>query len=269
MTRIDYHIHTKLCRHATGEMEDYVQVALAKQFEEIGFSDHFPMIYLPITLDPNDYCMTEAEVPLYIQSVKELQKQYSTDIRIKLGVEVDFCLGKEKVIKKLLQPFKFDYIYGSVHLVDGWIIDDDRNKAKYQNYDLFELYKTYFSLQKKAIETGLFDILTHFDLPKKFGFRPQQSIAELTDEIVEALVKQKMAVELNTAGLRKPVKECYPSTAILKKCYERDIPVTFGSDSHKPEEVGWEIERGLSILREIGYSQVVGFQNRKKVFYEI
>jgi histidinol-phosphatase (PHP family) len=88
MTRIDYHLHTKLCRHAIGEMEDYVQVALTKQFEEIGFADHFPMVYLPPTLDISDYCMAEAEVPLYIQSVKELQKQY-TDIRIKLGFEVD------------------------------------------------------------------------------------------------------------------------------------------------------------------------------------
>jgi histidinol-phosphatase (PHP family) len=78
-----------------------------------------------------------------------------------------------------------------------------------------------------------------------------------------------MCIELNSAGLRKPVKECYPSNAILKKCYESDIPVTFGSDSHKPEEVGWEIERALSILREVGYSQVVGFQNRKKIFYDI
>ena len=268
MTRIDYHLHTKLCRHATGEMEDYVQVALTKQFEEIGFADHFPMVYLPSTLDISDYCMTEKEVPLYIKNVKELQKHHP-DIRIKLGAEVDFCLRKEKIIRKLLQPFKFDYIYGSVHLVDDWVIDDDRNKANYEKYDLFELYKTYFSIQKKAIETGLFDILTHFDLPKKFGYRPQQSIADLTDEIVEALVKQKMCIELNTGGLRKPVKECYPSNAILKKCYKRDIPVTFGSDSHKPEEVGWEIERALSILREIGYSQVVGFQNRKKVFYDI
>ncbi len=268
MTRIDYHIHTKLCRHATGEMEEYVQVALTKQFEEIGFADHFPMVYLPPTLDTTEYCMKEEEVPLYIHSVKELQKEH-TDISIKLGVEVDFCLGKEKLIRKLLQPFKFDYIYGSVHLVYDWVIDDDRNKGNYEKYDLLELYKTYFSIQKQAIETGLFDILTHFDLPKKFGYRPQPSIAELTDEIVGALVKRKMCIELNTGGLRKPVKECYPSRDILKKCYENDIQVTFGSDSHKPDEVGWEVERALNMLREIGYSQIVGFQNRKKVLYDI
>jgi len=226
-TRIDYHIHTKYCRHATGEMEEYVQEALSKQLDEIGFSDHFIMTYLPSTLDTTDYCMRAEELPFYIQGVKELQENHS-DISIKLGVEVDYCLGKEKVIKKLLQPFKFDYIYGSVHLVDDWIIDDDRNRENYEKYDLFELYQKYFSIQKRAIESGLFDILTHLDLPKKFGFRPQQSIDELVDEVIEALVKHKMCVELNTGGLRKPINEQYPSSIILKKCYEKEIPVTFG-----------------------------------------
>jgi len=267
-TRIDYHIHTKFCRHATGEMEEYVQVALSKKLDEMGFSDHFIMTYLPSTLDTTEYCMKEEELPLYIQGVKDLQENHS-EISIKLGVEVDYCLGKEKIIKKLLRPFKFDYIYGSVHLVDDWIIDDDRNKENYEKYDLFELYQKYFHIQKRAIETGLFDILTHFDLPKKFGYRPQQSINELIDEVIEALVKQKMCVELNTGGFRKPINEQYPSSAILQKCYENDIQVTFGSDSHKPEEVGWDLDRALEILRDIGYSQLVGFKNRRKIFYNI
>ena len=106
-------------------------------------------------------------------------------------------------------------------------------------------------------------------MPKKFGDRPDRPITDLTDEIVDALAKNKICIEVNTAGFRKPANEQYPSIDILKACYENDIQVTIGSDSHKPEEVGWEIDRAFKLLKDIGYTQIVGFQKRKKIYFEI
>ncbi|NVM55738.1 MAG: histidinol-phosphatase HisJ family protein [Candidatus Helarchaeota archaeon] len=266
--RIDYHIHTKLCNHATGEMEEYVQAAISKSLDEMGFADHFPMVYLPKSLPLENYSMKLEELPLYIQSVKNLQEKYP-DIIIRLGIEADYYEGKEKEIEELLKKVQFDYIYGSVHVVDDWVIDDDRYRKKYQEYDLFILNQKYFSNLKKAIQSGLYDVIAHFDLPKKYGDRPKKSIEEFINEIIEALAKRKVCVELNTSGFRKPAKEQYPSSNILQSCYENDIQVTIGSDSHKPEEVGWELERALKVLREVGYSQIVGFEKRKVIFFEI
>jgi len=268
--RLDYHIHTKLCHHATGEMYEYVEAAISKKIDEIGFADHLPMIYLPSNLPLEDYCMKLEELPLYVQNVQQLQEKYP-DIIIKLGIEADYYEGKEQDIKNLLNQVDFDYIYGSVHAIGdpAWVIDDDRFRHKYQEYDLFELYQLYFKYLTQAIQTGLFDIIAHLDLPKKFGDRPEQSIKSMIDEVVEALVKNKVSIEVNTAGFRKPAGEQYPSEEILRACYENDIQVTLGSDSHRPEEVGWNLDRAFALLREIGYSQIIGYKKRKRIFFEI
>ena len=266
--RLDYHIHTKFCGHATGEMEEYVQVAISKHLDEMGFADHFIMVYLPPEVVQDDYCMKEEELPIYINKVKELQENHS-DIMIKLGIEADFYPGKEKEIEKLLNRYRFDYIYASIHIGNNCCIDDDRYRIKPEGAEIFRLYERYFENLKQAVQSGLFDIMAHFDLPKKYGERPEEPITDLVAGVIEALVKHKVCIELSTGGLRKPVKEQYPSLEILQACHENDVQVTLGSDSHMPTEVGWEIDRALDILREVGYSQIVGFENRKKIFYEI
>jgi len=154
--------------------------------------------------------------------------------------------------------------------VDDCAIDDERVRQKLlQKYEIFEIYSLYFIEIKKAIQSGLFDIIAHLDLPKKYGDLPKRSISEQIDEVIEALAKNKVCIEFNTGGFRKPIKEQYPSLKILEACYENDIQVTLGSDSHRPDEVGWEIDRALKMLQEIGYTQIVGFENRKLIFFEI
>lgn len=266
--RLDYHIHTKLCRHAIGEIEDYAISAIAKNLTEIGFADHLPMIYLPSSIPQQDYCMDVEQLPLYEQMVIGIQEKYP-DMIIKMGIEADYYQGQEETIKQLLSRLQFDYIYGSVHVVDDWVIDDDRNRKRYEEYLIFDLYEKYFTILAKAVQSGLYDIVAHLDLPKKYGDRPMQSIEPLVDRVIDALVQKKKCIEVNTSGFRKPVKEQYPSNEILHRCYENDIQVTLGSDSHRPEEVGWEIERAISILQDIGYTQIVGFKKRKKIFYDI
>jgi len=249
-------------------MSDYVRAAIAKGLDEMGFSDHFIMVYLPPSLAQDDYCMKAEELPLYIKKVKELQEAH-TDIEIKLGIEVDFYEGKVSEIETLLKPFQFDYIYGSTHVVRDIIIDDDRFRATWDAYSVDEVYEIYFRNLKKAVESRLFDIMAHLDLPKKYGDRPTKPMDMLIDDVIDALVQNDVCVELNTSGLRKPVKEQYPSFQILQALFENDIPITIGSDSHRPDEVGWELEKALQMLREIGYSQIVCYKNRKREYYDI
>lgn len=226
---------------------------------EVGFADHFPLLHLR---DPN-LTMGLEEVPLYVAEVEKLREAYP-DIPIRLGIEADFIPEQAERLGELLSRHRFDYIYGSVHYLDGWGFDDPRYLDGYEGRDLRELYRRYFQVLGDAAESGLFDILAHPDLVKKFGFRPPGDIAALYEECLERIASSGLAVEVNTAGLRKPAREIYPHPDFLGRCRELDIPVTLGSDAHAPEEVGMDFDLAVLMLREAGYQEIAFFEGRRR-----
>ncbi|MBD3229024.1 MAG: histidinol-phosphatase HisJ [Candidatus Lokiarchaeota archaeon] len=264
----DAHVHTKLCRHATGEMYEYVEYAKKIGLDMIYFSDHFPMFYLPEEIDTSTYCMRMDEIPVYLEEIKNLNEKYP-DYEIKIAMEVDFIKGKNKIIKNAVKKYQLDYILGSVHIIDNWCFDDPENLSKYDEIGILDIYTDYFHTLKEAIDSKLFDVMAHLDLAKKFGFRPDEDIEFLIDPIIKSLKRNDVCIELNTAGSRKPVGEYYPSRDILEKCYENDIPILLGSDAHKPQEVGWKFQEALDLIKEIGFIQLVKFTNRKREYIDI
>jgi histidinol-phosphatase (PHP family) len=256
---IDYHLHTERCGHATGSLEEYVNQAGELGLREIGFSDHFPMLHV----DDPSLAMALDELPLYVEDVRRLQAG-PRPLAIKLGIEVDFLPETRDRIAGLLEPLAFDYVMGSVHYVDGWGFDDPRYVLGYEGRDIFDLWERYFELLAQAAESGLFDIVAHPDLIKKFGYRPRQDVAGLYQDCLDRVAAAGVAVEVSTAGLRKPVGEIYPEKRFLSMCRERDIAVTMGSDAHRPEEVGYAFADALALLRECGYERVATFTGRER-----
>jgi histidinol-phosphatase (PHP family) len=110
----------------------------------------------------------------------------------------------------------------------------------------------------------LFEIIGHADLPKKFGFIPQRDCTPLFEKFLDSARKADVAVELNTAGLRKDCKEIYPSPKILRLAHERGVPMTFGSDAHAPGEVGMELAKAIELARTVGYKHSCRFVQRKR-----
>lgn len=255
---IDYHIHTPRCGHATGAMRDYVLSAIEAGLAEMGFADHFPLIHLS---DPH-LAMGLEEVPSYIEEVERLRAEFP-GFPIRLGIEADYVPEVLDRLEELLGEYSFDYVYGSVHFVDGWAFDDPRNLAQYRGRDLGLLYRRYFETLADAAECGLFDALPHPDLVKKFGFRPDEDLGEVYRECLERVARTGLAVELNTSGLRKPVREVYPAPGFLRRSRELGIPVTLGSDAHSPDEVGRDFNLALSLLEEAGYDSITVFRGRK------
>jgi histidinol-phosphatase (PHP family) len=254
---LDYHIHTSLCGHACGEMAAYIQTALARPLQEIGFADHLPMLRYA----QPDYAMSLAQLPEYVQQVRQMQHAYP-QLRILLGIEADYYPAIEDATRALLAQHPFDYVYGSVHFLDDWAIDDPRLLASWAQCDVNAVYVQYFTVLQQAIRAGLFDIIGHFDLVKKFGHRPTRDLSELIEETVRACRDAGVAVEINTAGLRKPVKELYPARAILERLKHYDVPIVFGSDSHAPDEVGQDFHLAREFVRAVGYTQLVRFERR-------
>jgi histidinol-phosphatase (PHP family) len=205
------------------------------------------------------------ELPQYVREVEELRAAFPA-LRIRLGIEVDYIPETVARLPALLEAYPFDYIMGSLHFVDGFGFDDPRHLDGYAGRDLFALWERYFDLLGEAAESGLFDVLGHPDLIKKFGFRPQADVRGLYEACLERVAASGMVVEVNTAGLRKPVGEIYPGMDFLSLCRERDIPVTLGSDAHSPPEVGEGFEEALRLLRRAGYKELITFDGRRRSF---
>jgi len=246
---VDYHIHTSRCGHARGTMEEYVLAARSRGLKEIGFADHIPMYWLPEKQRDSELAMSLGELPGYVEEVYFLREKYP-DMVIRLGIEADYIPGKETILNELLSRYAFDYVLGSVHYVDGWGFDNPSFISKYREWDIDELYRRYFRLVQQAALSGLFDVIAHPDLIKKFGYRPAGSLLPVYEETAKIFKKAGVCVEINMAGLRAPVGEIYPHPEFLRQCSKQGLKFSLGSDAHAPEQVGLGLEQALKLVDE-------------------
>lgn len=255
----DYHMHTPLCHHAVGEPIEYAAQAVRVGLTEIGFSEHSPM---PRD-DFDDWRMEFDKLDHYVELVRRAQKAFPNLI-VKLALEVDYIPGHEDWIRQLAARHRWDYFIGSVHYVsESWDLDNPKKLSQWKERDPFEVWSAYFARLTQAAESGLFDIIGHADLAKKFCFYPDRDCTHLFRAFLSAAAKSGVAIELNTAGLRKQCKEIYPSRHILELAREAGIPITFGSDAHAPEEVGLDFTAAVELARSVGYAQRRTFAQRR------
>jgi len=256
----DYHMHTSLCRHAKGEPSDYARRAIERGLDEIGFSDHSPM---PRD-DFDDWRMRLDQLSDYVARVDRARRE-APSLTIKLALEVDFIPGQEEWVRDLAGRHPWDHLIGSVHYVtESWDIDNPHRIALWKGRDLFEVWTAYFERLTQAAESGLFDIIGHADLCKKFGFRPDADCTPLYRRFLASARRAGVAIELNTAGLRKECREIYPSRALLELAHREGVPIAFGSDAHAPEEVGADFEEAVALARSVGYAHACRWTRRAR-----
>jgi len=257
---VDYHVHSKWCGHATGELDEYVEAAIACGLAEIGLSEHLP---IPIPTDEK-INLTAAEMETWVRQVHDARDRYRGDIVVRLGGECDFIPGQEAAIAALIGRYPFDYVIGSVHFLGDWGFDNPRQMHVYDQRDLMQVYAEYFSVAAAAAESGFFDVLGHADLVKKFGFRPKQDYSHLLEGLAETLAAAGMCVEVNTAGMDKPVGEIYPGEPLMRELAARDVPVTLGSDAHAPAEVGRYFGQAVPLMKRCGFAELSRFERRRR-----
>ncbi|MCL4441670.1 MAG: histidinol-phosphatase HisJ family protein [Firmicutes bacterium] len=264
----DYHIHTGRCGHASGGMRQYAEEAVKKGMGEIGFSDHIPLYWLPADRRDPGLAMAEEEFPGYIAGVLGLRPEFPS-LSVRLGVEVDFIPGQGSTVKSILSGYPFDYVIGSIHYIDGWGFDNPAHLEEFGRQDIDEIYKKYFDLLCAAAGSRLYDIIAHPDLIKKFGHRPVTPPLELYRRAAGAMAGAGVCVEVNTAGLRVPAEEIYPSLDFLRICRLEGVPASTGSDAHAPGLVGAGFSQAVDLLREAGYSEVAVFEGRRRNMIKI
>ncbi|MBU4302680.1 MAG: histidinol-phosphatase HisJ family protein [Actinobacteria bacterium] len=255
----DYHIHTAMCGHARGGMEELVRKAIDKGFTEIGIADHLPLLYT----DDRVLSMAPHELPRYVESVLELKERYSGRIDIRLGIEADYHPHTMEERLQMLDTYPFDFIIGSVHIIGDWIFDDPRYVDCYREIDLDGFYLEYMRAEEEMVSTRLFDIVGHPDLVKKFGDRAQADLAPAYRDLLVKIKEAGACYEINTAGLRWPVGEMYPEPSFVHLGAELGVPVTVGSDSHCPEDIGRDFDHAIALLRQAGYGETAWFKGRE------
>jgi histidinol-phosphatase (PHP family) len=261
MKRIDYHIHTYLCKHAVGELDQYVEQAIKIGLDEIGFADHNP---LPGGFD-KAHRMDFSQLDLYYNLVMEAQKNHP-GINIKFGLEADYLPGSEEFLRNQINKYPFDYVYGSIHYLDDWNFDNPVFVHKWDNCDVDEIYARYFDTLIQLIKLRVVDIIAHPDLVKKFGYRPKRlDLDAIYLDVCRSLRASDMCLEINTSGLRKEVAEIYPTRRFLEIACQNSVPVVIGSDAHTPSDTGADYDRAIDLARSVGYTHVQQFSKRKKV----
>src|SRR5215212_1947374 len=223
----------------------YCEVAKERGILEMGITEH-------------DRYLDEIDLAAF-QEARE-----KTDVGLRLGIEIDFVSGKEERMEHDLTALPYDYVIGSVHRVDNEEIDHPNHREIYDRYETYDLYKAYYANVRAAALSGRFDVLGHPDLIKIFRRFPQRDITEMLEETAEAVAESGIVVDVNAAGLRKPVGEIYPSRKLLEMFHRRGVPIILSSDAHAPDQVAMGYDRSLPLVRDVGYREVVTFSERER-----
>jgi len=254
----DYHMHTPLCGHAVGQPQEYVEHAIKMGLREIGFSDHAPMVHEPMP----EVTMAFDELPLYQAMIEDVQKRFSPQITIKVALEADFIPGFEAKTKAIIDGYPYDYIIGSVHFIDDWAFDDPATREYWKVHNVNTVYRKYYALLRESAKTGFFQIIGHPDLPKKFGARATEDMTDEVQATAKVFKDTGVAIEINTAGLRKPIAEMYPAIDCLKIYRQAGVPLSFGSDAHAPHDVGKDFDKAFDLAKAAGYTEHLIFKQR-------
>ncbi len=253
MLPVDYHIHTTI---SDGKADHIAMLRAAEQVGlcEIGFSDH-------VTFFDSPWSASKTRLHEMVAAVDAVHQQ-SKKVTVKLGAEMDYVPGKEAQIVAMIDNLPLDYVIGSVHFMGDW--NFDTKPEDYAGKDFNKLYNDYFLLIQDAARSGLFDVIGHVDLIKKFSVYPTFPMQDIYEKTAAIFKQSGVVVEVNTSGITKPCKEIYPSYEFLKELRRQKVPVTLGSDAHTPEAVGQYFNHAVGLLKYIGFTHVVQFTKRRR-----
>jgi histidinol-phosphatase (PHP family) len=255
----DYHTHTPLCRHATGEPEEYVAAARAAGLSEYGISDHAPVLPEPF----DDWRMDEAELPAYYDWL-DRARAAAGPLPIRAGLECDWLPDCEAWIEDLAGRYPWDYLIGSVHYLGDWDFDNPKWLGRWAESDVDAVWQHYWRTYATMARSRLFDIMGHPDLVKKFSHRPPGDLSRFYEPAIEAIAESGGTIELNTAGWRKPCAEAYPHPRFLELAFKAGIPLVISSDSHAPGEVARDFEKAIEWAKSAGYRETQLFEKRQR-----
>jgi histidinol-phosphatase (PHP family) len=256
----DYHTHTPLCQHAEGGPEAFIDAALAAGVTEYGISDHAPARPEPF----DDWRMLESQLPDYFDWIDRARRHAGDRLPVRAGLECDWLPGCDGWIADLAGRCDWDYLIGSVHYLGDWDFDNPKWIGRWQGEDLEAVWTRYWQGYAAMADSGLFDILGHPDLIKKFVRGPDSDLDRFYEPAIGSIAASGCAIEINTAGWHKPCAEAYPAPRFLELARQAGVPLVISSDAHAPAEVARDFPQAIALAKAAGYDETLLFEKRQR-----
>lgn len=234
---------------------------------EIGFCEH-------ADFDPRDRTCGFFEYAPFRHQVEAQRERYGNSLVIRAAVEVTYQASRDEEIRAFLKDKELDYVIGSVHLVEDsreWAMISEEGMC--ENYfaqrSVREAYQPYFAEVRQAVQSGLFNLIGHLDVVKRYGVRcygpfDLSLFADEVRDILNLAVERGVGLEINTSGLRQAPRETYPGLEVLRRYRELGGRIlTVGSDAHSVEDLGKGIVEALDLARGAGFEAVTLFEKRQ------
>ncbi len=270
----DYHVHLRPDEEGTsGERfftqanaDRYREAAEERGIAELGIAEHIHRFVqsLEIWTHPWYRHWATDDVDEYVEFLR--------GAGLRAGIEADYLPGREDRVQNMLEGRGWDYVVGSVHFLADEAVDV-HGEPDWESWDIWrsadpeKVWARYFETLGEAARTGMFDILAHPDLVKVWGGQvpvPGGDLRRFYELAMDGIADSDVAIEVSTAGLRKPVAEIYPAPGFLSMCLEAGRPVALSSDAHRPEQLGFEYERALELLDDLGVRELAVFEGRER-----
>ncbi len=264
----DLHIHTSHSPDAQpgATMEAYAEKAISMGYSGIGFTDH-------LEFDPDDEGFGFLDYDRYSREIETVRRKYEGRLSIYKGVEVSYQKEFSEEPKKYFLGKEFDFLVGAVHFVDRcpFHMGDRYFKGKTAE----EAFRPYFEEVQRMAESGLFDVLAHLDHLKRYSipvygsYRPEAYAGQI-ENILSAVVKSSMALEINASGFRQSFREPFPPGNVIQEFARLGGKyITIGSDSHALVQFGQGMDESAKLVKDAGLREAVYFTSRRKHIFSL
>ncbi len=263
---IDYHLHSEFSIDSDGSLVDYCKKALNIELTGIGFSEH-------IDFDPRDNGFGFYSDLIFSINLNILKALYVKQLSIFKGVEITYQPQYMNKISSFLKDTILDYVIGSIHFIDDWIISssDLEETKRFRDISQKAAYQRYFIELRELVKSDFFEILGHFDIITRYGslvygnYNPAEYL-EIIEDTLKILISNGKVLEINSSGLRNNPKTTYPHPYILRLYAELGgDTVVLSSDAHCPEFTGFEFRELKEIALSSGIKYEAVFRNRKLI----
>ena len=263
----DYHVHTSFSADSRMPMEKACQEAVDKGIQEIAFTEHVDYFY------PDSTFVWEFDYDQYRAAVEKLQQTFQNKLTILKAVEIGMHPQSHNKNRQFVQENEFDFIIGSVHIVDDL---DLHNGDFFKEKTIDDALRIYFETVNRLVkEYADFHVLGHLDLIKRYVHHLQYQVEGINwrkyDDIIEDTLKHLIetgrGIEINMSGYRYRIDCALPDLPIvsLYKQLGGEI-ITIGSDAHTPSYIGRYFNVGFRLLHQAGFKYVSVFRNGQPQF---
>ena len=256
MELVSTHCHSRYCGHGEGEVAEYARAAAEAGLSTLAFTEHYP---LTAAFDPDGYLsVPAADMAAYRAAVEQARQQHP-GMEVLCGIEMDYLGSMEDRSLSAADLEPYDVVLGSVHFIDGWAFDDPAQRGRWEEPGAPDaIWRRYVELwcEAAADRTLRFDVMSHPDLAKKFGYYPSYGLQPLYEAMAEAAAAGGRMVEVNTSGAYYACAEMFPAPALLEAFCRAGVPCTVGTDAHVPANVARDVQAAYDLMRRAGYKSV-------------